>query len=600
MQLPSPTLHTLCAMVQPHLGSFAAPATCCLLQLLSREGEFPPSPLWMDQALAGLQPQLRTLEALPALQLLGSLKEFHARPPAKFMAEFQSRLAHLTKKLDAMGVATMLQGLVACGLNPSLEVQRGVARHIKKGLARASQGMGGTPVWILLDSLLRSGDRLAAASEGSRAGAAGTFAGTPASGAVGVAFGTSGVICSELLDELLLQVAGQLSADAVSSSRMCRHLLPALAAAFVPGGCWAPPGFNYTPSPGFCDALCWAMLEFHRVQAQVSTDGGAELGQGDGAGELSGLIWLGLLTRFGDMTGFRPEPAWIQAASEAVMSSWDEAAADGSSSSGGAVLALPAATLGTEVWQVAPASQFTAWLGAVGRLRHQPCHVPGWPAQVLDRLQTLLGELNGHELSVALLGLAHQQQLAEVAAAGVLPPDGSSGGSSDTLAALAAVKPRLLSAAEAASLQHLPGMDAADLATVAHALQQLDHTPAPAWVEAWAAAVAVQLPGCSAAAAVLQVAALAGFCARPSADLLEGLVSRCQAGIGQLELQELLGFARALCVLGYRPEAVLLRDIVRAGQAAVARGKGQGNDAEQQMRAHMVVELQHLSVLLAG
>lgn len=418
------------------------------------------------------------------------------------------------------------------------------------------------------------------------------------------------MICSELLDELLLQVAGQLSTGAVSSSRMCRHSLPALTAAFVPGGCWAPPGFNYKPSPGFCDALCRAMLEFQKVQAQVSTDGGAELGQGDGTGGLSGLIWLGLLVRFGDMTGFRPEPAWIGAASEAVVSSWGDAAAaavgDGSSSSGGgAALALPGATLVAGVWQVAPASQFAAWLGAVGRLQHQPCNLPGWPVQVLDRLQTLLWELSSHELSVALLGLAHQQQLAEMAAAGVLPPAagssaGGGSGSSDTLAALAAVKPRLLAAAEAASLQHLSGMDASDLATVAHALQQLDHTPTPAWVEAWAAAVAVQLPGCSAAAAVLQVGALAGFSARPSSDLLEGLVSRCQAGIGQLQLPELLGFARALYMLGYRPEALLLQHIVRAGQAAAARAKGQGGEPGQQMRAQMLMELQHLSVLLVG
>jgi hypothetical protein len=53
-------------------------------------------------------------------------------------------------------------------------------------------------------------------------------------------------------------------------------------------------------------------------------------------------------------------------------------------------------------------------------------------------------------------------------------------------------------------------------------------------------------------------------------------------------------------MLGYRPEALLLQDLVRAGQAAAARAKGQGGEAGQQMRAQMLVELQHLSVLLAG
>jgi hypothetical protein len=558
---------------------------------MSREGEYPPSPKWMDQVLAGLETQVQTLEALPALQLLQSLKEFHTQVPAEFMMKFQARLAHLTNKLDAMGVATMMQGLVACGVNPSLELQRGTARHIKKGLARPSQGMGGTPVWILLGSLLRSGNRLLETSGTS----SGTFAGT-SSAAVGVAFGTSGVICSELLDELLLQVAKQLSSGAVSSSRMCRQLLPALAAAFTPGGCWAPPGFSYTPSAGFCRALCDGMLEFQRCHGQASIDGGAGYGDGGGSGavgELPGLLWLGLLVRFGDMNGFRPEAEWMEAASEAVVGSWGSDAALSSSSSG-----IVAAT--TAVWEAAPAAQFAAWLSAVGRLQHEPVYLPGWPGQNLARLLDLLGEMNGHELSVALLGVAHQQQMAEVAAAGALLPAGSnssSSGSNSMLAALTAVRPQLLATAEAVSLQHMQHMDAADLATTAHAFQQLGHTPAPTWVSTWTASVAVHLPGCSALAAVWQLVALAGFCAKPRADLLEGLVSRCQAGFGELQLRELLGFLRALQMLGYRPEAALLTDVVKAGQAAAARA--QDVDARQLQR-QMLGVLQQLAVLMSN
>jgi hypothetical protein len=89
--------------------------------------------------LSALQPQLPTLEALAALLLLQSLKAFRSQPPAGFMAALQQRLLQLVPKFDAMGVATMLQGLVACGAPPSVELQAVLAGHIKKGLARPSQ-----------------------------------------------------------------------------------------------------------------------------------------------------------------------------------------------------------------------------------------------------------------------------------------------------------------------------------------------------------------------------------------------------------------------------------------------------------------------------
>jgi len=636
VQLPSPTLHSLCEAVQPHLGSFKAAATCSLLQLMSREGEYPPSPVWMDQALAGLEPQISTLEALPALHLLQSLKEFHTKPPTEFMVKFQGRLVQLTKKFDAMGVATMVQGLVACGANPSLELQRGTAQHIKKGLARASQGMGGTPVWILLGALLQAGSRLVeghVSVEGSTSRTAGPVS------------GTNSVTCPELLDELLQQVAAELSQGSVSSSRLCRQVLPALAAALVPGGCWARTGFSYTPRPGFCAALCDAMLELQG--AYESLPGGMRTPEGGG---LPGLLWLGLLVRFGDMAGFRPSAAWVQAASLAVLGSWGGTATGSTPSTSNSSSSISLleeqgteAAAAAAAWQAAPASQFAVWLSAVGRLQHEPSYLPGWPDQALARLQVLLEEMNGHELSVALLGVAHQQQLAEMAAAGAILPanssSSSSGGvgrsmlapsssssdgggvgrsmlaptsssSSSMLAALSAAKLQLLPAAEAASWQHLHTMDADDLATLAHALQQLEYSPAPAWVEVWAAAVTAQLPVCRPAAAVLQLVALAGFSARPSGGLLQGLVSACQAGMGQLQLQELLGFARALLFLEYRPEALLLQDMVKAGQAAAAAagvngGVGIGEavsvmSVQRAQQMQMLLELQRLAVALSG
>jgi hypothetical protein len=619
----------MCDLVQPHLATFSATAACSLLQLLSMEGEYPPSPKWMEQALAGLEPQLKTLEARPALQLLQSLKEFHTHPPAEFMVNFQARLSHLTKKLDAMGIATMVQGLVACGVNPSVEVQRGIARHIKKGLARPSQGMGGTPVWILLGSLLA-----AASMDQERSGtSSGTSVSDPgesrsvqitAAGAASSSAGTGSVICRELLDELLLQVASQLSSGAVSSSRMCRQVLPSLVAAFVPGGCWAPPGLSYVPSAGFCNALCCAMLELQGLQL-AGGQGADPGGNGDGGNEgveLSGLLWLGMLVRFGDMAGFRPPEAWVQAANQAVLASWGTCEVHSSSSSKAvgdaeghrdalqaSAAAQTAAT--AAAWQAAPVSQFAAWLSAVGRLQHTPGYLPGWPQLALQRLQEAVGEMNGHELSVGLLGVAHQQQLAELAAAGVLLPSSSSSSSSSAvggsssggvmLEALSAAKPQLLAAAEAASLRHIHSMDADDLATLAHALQQMNHTPSPAWVDAWSAAVAAQLPGCSPAAGVLQLAALAGFSARPSAELLQGLISSCQAGLGQMQLRDLLAFAKALLLLRFRPAAQLLQDIVRAGQAAAARAGGSSSSSsEQQVAAQMLFELQQLAVMLAG
>jgi hypothetical protein len=330
------------------------------------------------------------------------------------------------------------------------------------------------------------------------------------------------------------------------------------------------------------------MLELHRLHAQASIDDGAGYGGEEGSGpvgELPGLLWLGLLVRFGDMDGFTPEADWMEAASEAVVGSWGHDAATSGSSG---IVAAPAA-----VWQAAPAAQFSAWLGAVGRLQHEPVYLPGWPGQVLARLLDLLGEMNGHELSVALLGVAHQQQMAELAGALLL---GSSSSSSSMLAALDAVRPQLVATAEASSWQHMQLMDAADLATTAHAFQQLGHTPAPTWVAAWTASVAHHLPGCSALAAVWQLVALAGFSAKPSADLLQGLVSRCQAGVAELQLQELLGLLRALQLLGYRPEAALLTDVVRAGQAAAARARG---DAGWQLQRQMLGELQQLAVLWA-
>ncbi|WIA16061.1 hypothetical protein OEZ85_012788 [Tetradesmus obliquus] len=153
-QLPSSCLHCLCEVARPHLATFNPSATCSLLQLLAIAGDSPASPGWLEAALSALQPQLPTLEALAALLLLQSLKAFRAQPPADFMAGLQQRLLRLVHKFDAMGVATMLQGLVAAGAPPGDELQAVLAAHIKKGLARPSQGMGATPVWLCLESLL--------------------------------------------------------------------------------------------------------------------------------------------------------------------------------------------------------------------------------------------------------------------------------------------------------------------------------------------------------------------------------------------------------------------------------------------------------------
>lgn len=109
------------------------------LQLLAIAGDSPASPGWLEAALSALQPQLPTLEALAALLLLQSLKAFRAQPPADFMAGLQQRLLRLVHKFDAMGVATMLEGLVAAGAPPGDELQAVLAAHIKKGLARPSQ-----------------------------------------------------------------------------------------------------------------------------------------------------------------------------------------------------------------------------------------------------------------------------------------------------------------------------------------------------------------------------------------------------------------------------------------------------------------------------
>jgi hypothetical protein len=377
-----------------------------------------------------------------------------------------------------------------------------------------------------------------------------------------------------LLDELLHQVAQQLRRNGtVSSSKMARTLLPRLAAAITTGGVWGSMS-GYTPSPAFCGALCGATLE--------------------DPSRLPPLLWLDLLVRFGDLAagssglGFKPSEAWCGAATQQVFGGWGV----------------------QQQWAGAPAVQLAALLGALGRLQHVPGHLPGWPDQALQRLSEVLPELDGHQVSVALMGVAQQRAMTEMAVAAAaaaaaaqgsgmlgssylisslsslsstgtasgsstdssrddVPKDGSSS-SSSFLQSFEAAKPQLLAAAEAAMLPQLRSMDGNDLAVLAHALQQLAGSPTPPWVAAWSAAAALQLPGMSGQACVLVLSAAASFQTRPDSTWVHLVLQHCQQQLPILQLQELLALAKSLQLLGYRlDEAVALR-LARAGQARAA------------------------------
>lgn len=554
-------------------------------------GDYPPSPRWLAGALEGLEPQLDTLEALGALMLLQSLKSFHAKPPEGFMSALQDRLLLLLPKFDAMGVAAMMQGLVACGSDPNPALQAVLAGHIKKGLARPSQGMGATPVWLCLESVLQMRQPPAAAV---------------------------------LLDELLRQVAQQLrQAGAVSGSKAAQRLLPPLAAAITRGGVWGPgSGAAYTPSPAFCSALCAATL--------------------DSPSAIEPQLWLDLLVRFGDMrgSGFRPSSDWCRVATQQVFSTWRAAAAAGQQ----------------QGWNGAPTGELAGLLGAVGRLQQVPVELPGWPDAALQRLSCVAGELDGHQLAVALWGVAQQLTLAEMAATAAAAAAGSadrglldssssmysdsyssvvsnsgsgtgswndcsgddaavssSNGGSDSssreawfasvIQGIAAANPQLLAAAEAASIQQLQGMSGDDLALLAHAMHQLGHGPSPQWVQQWADAVAHQLPGASAQSGVLLLAAAAGFQARPDPDWLHQLLQHCQESLQLLNLSELVALVRALQLLGYRLDEGFVRVLARAGQAKAAAvgweasgGEGEVGESawEAAAKRRMLLELQQL------
>jgi hypothetical protein len=377
-----------------------------------------------------------------------------------------------------------------------------------------------------------------------------------------------------LLDELLHQVAQQLRRNGtVSSSKMARTLLPRLAAAITTGGVWGSLS-GYTPSPAFLGAFCGATLE--------------------DPGRLPPPLWLDLLLRFGDLSaggsglGFKPSETWCRAATQQVFSGWGS----------------------QQQWAGAPALQLAALLGALGRLQHAPGHLPGWPDQALQRLSNVMPELDGHQVSVALLGVAQQQAMTEMAVAAAaaaavqgggmlgssysisslssvssnsstgsaaggstdssrdeVSKDSSSSSSSSGLQGFEAARPQLLAAAEAATLPQLPSMYGTDLAVIAHAIQQLGGSPTPSWVAAWSAATAMHLPGMSGHACVLILSAAASFQTRPNPTWVHLVLQHCQQHLASLQLQELLGLARSLQLLGYRlDEAVALR-LARAGQA---------------------------------
>ena len=136
------------------LEGFSATAACGFLHLLARHGRIPEEQLLL-RVEAVLQPQLRKLDAPSALQLLQALKNFrHCPENSAFLWGLDRRLQQLVPRMDATGLTTVLEDLVQIGAGPSPGLQEVMARCMRKGLARVSQGMGASLVWGVLESVM--------------------------------------------------------------------------------------------------------------------------------------------------------------------------------------------------------------------------------------------------------------------------------------------------------------------------------------------------------------------------------------------------------------------------------------------------------------
>jgi hypothetical protein len=136
------------------LEGFSATAACGFLHLLAKHGRSLEQQLLL-RVEGVLQPQLRGLDAPSALQLLQALKNFrHCPKDAAFLWGLDRRLQQLLPRMDATGVITVMEDLVEIGVGPSAGLQEVMARCMRKGLARVSQGMGASLVWAALESVM--------------------------------------------------------------------------------------------------------------------------------------------------------------------------------------------------------------------------------------------------------------------------------------------------------------------------------------------------------------------------------------------------------------------------------------------------------------
>jgi hypothetical protein len=277
LQVPSPCVLSLCEAAGPRMAVLQAQSICSLLQLASRAGQTL-SPVWLDEALAALTPELNRLDGSTALQLLqslGSLQELQGTTAdsqlgssLRFWAALQQRLAVVVRDLDAFGVAAVLAGQVQSGQVPSSKLQLAVAECLQDGSARAGAGLEAAAVWLLLKSLLDMQTVLFAA---------------PA---------------EMLLDAVLQQVAKhsddiryrRSSSSASSRGASRQRLLLQLASALAAGGPWG----SYKPSFQLCSLLCSACLQ-------------------ETHSSLAPGVWLGLVVRFEGL-GYTPSDAWLAAA----------------------------------------------------------------------------------------------------------------------------------------------------------------------------------------------------------------------------------------------------------------------------------------------
>lgn len=156
VQMSDQQLQRLMMAAHPLLPRLQPGSICALLRYLSQHSNHSPDAL-LPAAVSALSEQLPRLDAPAMLQLLQALKGARFQPPTHFLESVDEQLQLLLPRMDASGLATAMEDVTLLGHTPSVKCQQVLAgcRTLQKGLARASQGMGPAPLWMLVAAVAR-------------------------------------------------------------------------------------------------------------------------------------------------------------------------------------------------------------------------------------------------------------------------------------------------------------------------------------------------------------------------------------------------------------------------------------------------------------